>query len=86
MAGDQKTAAQKRTEALLAKDPDHFRKLAARKKGKPNSSSTKFKKGDKRTKQLASKGGKKSALERFKLHYEELPSAPKFDGRKVKKS
>lgn len=80
MAGDQKSAAQKRTEALLAKDPDHFKKLAARKKGKPNNSATKFKKGDKRTKALASKGGKKSALERFKLHHELLPSDPAVKG------
>ena len=80
MAGDQKSAAQKRTEALLAKDPDHFKKLAARKKGKPNKSSTKFKKGDKRTKQLASKGGKQSALERVKLKYELLPSDPEVKG------
>jgi len=53
MAGDQKTAAQKRTEALLAKDPDHFRKLAAKKKGLPNPSKTKF------TSKVAAKFGAK---------------------------
>lgn len=82
MAGDQKTAAKLRAEAKLAEDPDYFKKLAARKKGKPNKSATKFKKGDKRTKALASKGGKKSALERFKLNYEALPSDPAVKGDK----
>ena len=58
MAGDQKTAAQKRTEAFLKADPDHFKKLAAKRKGKENPSTTKFKKGSKRSKLLGSKGGK----------------------------
>jgi hypothetical protein len=53
MAGDQKTAAQIRTEAFLKADPDHFKKLAAKRKGKPNPSSTKF------TSKVAAKFGAK---------------------------
>lgn len=56
MPGDQRTAAQKRTEALLAKDPDHFRKLAAKKKGLPNPSKTKF--TSKVAAKFGAKGGK----------------------------
>jgi len=56
MAGDQKTAAQIRTEAFLKADPDHFKKLAAKRKGKPNPSSTKF------TSKVAAKFGAKGGL------------------------
>jgi hypothetical protein len=56
MAGDQKTAAQIRTEAFLKADPDHFKKLAAKRKGKPNPSSTKF--TSKVAAKLGAKGGK----------------------------
>lgn len=56
MAGDQKTAAQIRTENFLKADPDHFKKLAAKRKGKPNPSSTKF--TSKVAAKLGAKGGK----------------------------
>lgn len=85
MAGDQKEAAKKRAAAFLKDDPDYFKKLAAKRKGKKNPSSTKFKKGSKRAKQLGSKGGKMSALERFPLHYEELESEPKPSRKKQSK-
>ena len=56
MAGDQKTAAQIRTEAFLKADPDHFKKLAAKRKGQPNPSSTKF--TSKVATKFGAKGGK----------------------------
>lgn len=56
MAGDQKTAAQIRTEAFLKADPDHFKKLAAKRKGQPNPSSTKF--TSKVAAKFGAKGGK----------------------------
>lgn len=59
MAGDQKTAAQIRTENFLKADPDHFKKLAQKRKGKPNPSSTKF--TSKVAAKLGAKGGKAGA-------------------------
>jgi hypothetical protein len=59
MAGDQKTAAQIRTENFLKADPDHFKKLAQKRKGKPNPSSTKF--TTKVASKFGAKGGKAGA-------------------------
>lgn len=74
MPGNQKEAARIRTAKLLAKDPDHFKKIAAKKKGKPNSSSTKFKVNDKRTKDLARIGAKNrhDKRKRDNLDYEDI--------------
>lgn len=73
MAGDQKEAAKKRTAAFLKKDPDHFKKLAAKRKGKKNPSKTKF------TKKTAAKhgakggsAGKGKSKKRKKLTQDEL--------------
>lgn len=70
MAGDQKTAAQIRTEAFLKADPDHFKKLAAKRKGKPNPSSTKF--TSKVAAKFGAKGGKAGAGKRKRRTPEEI--------------
>jgi hypothetical protein len=56
MSGDQKEAAKIRTANFLKKDPDYFKKLAAKRKGMPNPSSTKF--TSKVAAVFGSKGGK----------------------------
>lgn len=70
MAGDQKTAAQIRTEEFLKKDPDHFKKLAAKKKGTPNPSKTKF--TSKVAAKFGAKGGKAGAGKRKRRTREEI--------------
>ena len=70
MAGDQKTAAQKRTEEFLKKDPLHFKKLAAKRKGTPNPSATKF--TSKVAAKFGAKGGKAGAGKRKRRTKEEM--------------
>lgn len=70
MAGDQKEAAQKRTAAFLKADPLHFKKLAAKRKGTPNPSATKF--TSKVAKKLGAKGGKAGKGKRKRRTPEEI--------------
>lgn len=56
MSGDQQKAAKIRTAKFLKNDPDYFKRLAARRKGTPNPSSTKF--TSKVAAIFGSKGGK----------------------------
>lgn len=56
MPGDQKKAAKNRTAMFLKKNPNHFKDLAAKKKGKKNPSKTKFTK--KNAADHGAKGGK----------------------------
>lgn len=55
MPGNQKEAAKKRTQAFLKKNPNHFRDLAMKKKGRKNPSKTKFTK--KNAAAFGAKGG-----------------------------
>lgn len=56
MPGDQKNAAKNRTAKFLKKNPNHFKELAAKRKGKKNPSKTKFTK--KNAADHGAKGGK----------------------------
>lgn len=70
MAGDQKSAAQIRTENFLKKDPLHFKKLSAKRKGTPNPSATKF--TSKVAAKFGAKGGKAGAGKRKRRTKEEM--------------
>lgn len=77
MAGDQKEAAQKRTAAFLKADPDHFKKLAAKRKGKKNPSSTKFTK--KTAAAAGSKGGKAKRRSKEEIDQERSEKQEQID-------
>lgn len=70
MAGDQKEAAQKRTAAFLKANPNHFKDLAAKRKGTPNPSATKF--TSKVAAKLGAKGGKAGKGKRKRRTPEEI--------------
>ena len=70
MAGDQKSAAQIRTENFLKKDPLHFKKLAAKRKGTPNPSATKF--TSRVAAKFGAKGGKAGAGKKKRRTKEEI--------------
>lgn len=81
MAGDQKEAAQKRTAAFLKANPNHFKDLAAKRKGTPNPSATKF--TSKVAAKLGAKGGKAGKGKRKRRTPEELKLEQEKRQRKI---